>query len=143
MGGAVTVTVATVEARHTHSTLHMMRGGDGRLLSRVTAVDNMAAASISWYEQSRAIQISRRSMRNSRDLYRRPLLIVYLSIELLLLYELYNLVLLFMYVALYFCIGYGMYYFSNTVIGHSIFLLMYHLTLYFGVGYSMLWYVLF
>ena len=39
VGGAVTVTVAAVEARHTHSTLHMMRNGDGRLLSRVTAVN--------------------------------------------------------------------------------------------------------
>ena len=48
-------------------------------------------------------------------------IIVYLSIELLLLYELYNLVLLFMYLTLYFFMGYGMYYFSNTVIGHSIF----------------------
>ena len=46
-GGAVAVTVAAVEARHTHALLHMMRGGDGRLLSRVTAINNMAAASIS------------------------------------------------------------------------------------------------
>ena len=94
-GGAVAVTVAAVEARHTHTLLHMMRGGDGRLLSRVTAISNMAAASISRrrgcfafflvcllrapgaryrsrYEQSRAIQISRRCTRNFRDLYRRP-----------------------------------------------------------------------
>ena len=44
-------------------------------------------------------------------------IIVYLLFELLLLYELYNLVLLYMYLTLYFCMGYGMYYFSNTVIG--------------------------
>ena len=47
VGGAVTVTVAAAEARHTHTALHMMRGGDGRLLSRVTAVNNMAAVFIS------------------------------------------------------------------------------------------------
>ena len=69
-------------------------------VSRVTAVNDMAAASISWrrgcfafffvclvrrrgaryrsrYEQLRAIQISRRSMRNSCDLYRRPLQYIY------------------------------------------------------------------
>ena len=43
-------------------------------------------------------------------------IIVYLLFELILLYELYNLVLLFMYSTMYFCMGYGMYYFSNTVI---------------------------
>ena len=31
-GGAATVTVAAVEARHTHSIFLLMRGGDGRLL---------------------------------------------------------------------------------------------------------------
>ena len=94
--GAVAVTVAAVEARHTHSTLHMMRGGDVRLLSRVTAVDNMAVVSISSRRgcfafflvclvraprralriaigQSRAIRMSQCSIRDSRELYQRPL----------------------------------------------------------------------
>ena len=31
-GGAVTVTIAAVEARHTHSIFDLMRGGDGRIL---------------------------------------------------------------------------------------------------------------
>ena len=38
---------------------------------------------------------------------------------------------------LYFCMGYGMYCFSNAVKGSFNFFL----TLYFGMGYSMLWYV--
>ena len=94
--GAIAVTVAAVETRHTHSTLHIMRGGDGRLLSRVRrsttwtrrpshhgAAVSPSSSSASFecrgaryesrYGQSRAIRISRRSIRDSRDLYRRPL----------------------------------------------------------------------
>ena len=94
-GGAVSVTVAAVEARHTHSIFHLMCDGDGRLLFAchggqqhgrgvhlmTAALPSSSSASFerrgaryrSRYEQSSAIQISRRSLRNSRDLYRRPL----------------------------------------------------------------------